>query len=159
MPEQHRAAIALGSNLPSRFGSPRENLFAAIERIAALGRVLAVSSFLTTRPEIYLAQPAFLNAALLLETALAPLDLLNNLLAIELTMGRVRDGVPAKGPRSIDLDLIFYDQFVLSTPQLTLPHPAMSERSFVLRPLAEIDPNWTHPMLEQTVVAMLHALG
>jgi len=148
------AALALGSNL----GNREQNLRAAIEHIGALGTVTAVSSFLDTAPVGFLDQPRFLNAALLVETALPPLDLLHELLAIERSMGRDRAEVPAKGPRVIDLDLIFYDNLILTTPQLTLPHPAMHERTFVLAPLAQIAPGWPHPVSQRTVSEMLGAL-
>jgi 2-amino-4-hydroxy-6-hydroxymethyldihydropteridine diphosphokinase len=158
MPEPHQAAIALGSNLPSTFGGPSDNLREALARIGALGRVTAVSSFLATAPELFVDQPEFVNAALLLETALAPLDLMRALLAIETAMGRIRTGVPAKGPRLIDLDLIFFDALVLETPELSLPHPAVAERRFVLAPLAEIAPAWTHPVTGLTVADLLTQL-
>ncbi len=159
MPEVHTAAIALGSNLPSELGSPEQNLRAAIVRIGELGRVTAVSSFLVTEPEIYLDQPKFLNAALLLETALEPLALMRALLAIEVVMGRVRTGVPPKGPRVIDLDLLYYGEARLETTELTLPHPGLAERRFVLGPLAEIAPDWVHPGTGLAVAAMLRGLG
>ena len=144
MPE---AAIALGSNL----GAREQNLQQAIDRVATLGTLHAVSSFHDTTPVGYLDQPRFLNAALLLDTALSPIALLHALLAIEQTMGRSRDGIPAKGPRLIDLDLLLYGQQVLHTPELTLPHPALHERAFVLLPLAEIAPGWLHPILHRTI--------
>jgi 2-amino-4-hydroxy-6-hydroxymethyldihydropteridine diphosphokinase len=159
MPETHTAAIALGSNLSSHFGAPARNLLEAVDRVRALGEVLAVSSFLTTEPVGYAAQPDFVNAALLLETTLPPLELLRKLLAIELAMGRVREGVPAKGPRVIDLDLIFFDDVVMQTPELTLPHPAMAERAFVLQPLVEIAPDWTHPTLKTSVQHLLQRIN
>ena len=158
MPELHNTAVALGSNLPSKFGAPADNLREAIARITTLGQVKAVSSFLTTAPEIYAAQPNFVNAALLLETALPPLELMRALLAIELAMGRVRTGVPPKGPRLIDLDLIFYDDLVLDSPGLTLPHPALASRRFVLAPLAEIAPNLIDPVTNLTIAALLSRL-
>jgi 2-amino-4-hydroxy-6-hydroxymethyldihydropteridine diphosphokinase len=157
MPELHQAAIALGSNLPSAWGAPVDNLLEAIARIGELGRVTAVSSFLATAPEIFLDQPEFVNAALLLETALDPLQLMCALLAIETAMGRIRSGVPAKGPRLIDLDLIFFDALVLDTAELTLPHPGVAERRFVLAPLAEVAPGWVHPVTGATVAEMLAA--
>jgi len=146
------AAIALGSNLPSPFGPPDANLREALRRVSALGRVKAVSSFHTTAPVGYLDQPEFVNAAALLETTLAPLDLLHGLLAIEHAMGRDRASAPAKGPRIIDLDLLLYSDVIFSTPELTLPHPAMHQRAFVLEPLTEIAPTMIHPVLQETVL-------
>ena len=139
-------AIALGSNLDSEGGDDRRgNLLEAVERVKELGEVVAVSSFYDTAPVGYVEQPRFLNGALLLETELEPAELLRELLAIERGMGRVR-GVD-KGPRVIDLDLLLYGQVVLETPELTLPHPEMSERQFVLEPLAAIAPWMVHPVL------------
>jgi len=154
----HSAAIALGSNLSSAFGQPADNLRAAVERIGTLGRVTDVSSFLATEPEMYLDQPRFVNAALLLETELSPQELILALLRIEVAMGRVRTGVPPKGPRVIDLDLIFFDDVAMETEELTLPHPGVAERSFVLAPLAEIAPEWRHPRTGVTVAEMLAAV-
>ena len=154
----HSAAIALGSNLSSAFGQPADNLRAAVERIGTLGRVTDVSSFLATEPEMYLDQPRFVNAALLLETELSPLELMRALLRIEVAMGRVRTGVPPKGPRVIDLDLIFFDDVAMETEELTLPHPGVAERRFVLAPLAEIAPEWVHPETGKTVAEMLAAV-
>ena len=144
------AAIALGSNL----GDREQTFRTAITHITALGRLLAISSFVDTAPVGYLDQPRFLNAALLLETTLPPTELLHQLLEIERRMGRDRTNVPAKGPRIIDLDLLFYDSIVLATKDLTLPHPAMHERAFVLAPLAEIAPHWIHPVLGQSVATL-----
>lgn len=149
------AAIALGSNL----GSPEQNLLAAIHQIRVLGRVTAVSSFRVTSPVGFTAQPDFLNGALLLETDLPPLALLRALLAIEQSMGRDRALVPLKGPRIIDLDLILYNDLVLTSSELTLPHPAMHLRSFVLTPLAEIAPDWPHPTLNLTPTKLLKRLS
>ncbi len=94
----------------------------------------------------------------MLETRLEPQQLMTVLLGIESAMGRSRVGVPSKGPRIIDLDLIFVDSIVLKTGELTLPHPALAERAFVLRPLAEIAPEWVHPVLGLSVREMLERL-
>lgn len=152
------AAIALGSNLPSRFGAPADNLREAIHRLEDLGTVTAESRFLETDPVGYTQQPRFLNAVALLETDISPLDLLRGLLAIEHSMGRDRAKSPPKGPRIIDLDLLLYGDLVLDDPALTLPHPALHERRFVLAPLAEIAPNWQHPTLELSILQLLQAL-
>jgi 2-amino-4-hydroxy-6-hydroxymethyldihydropteridine diphosphokinase len=160
------AAIALGSNLPSPFGDRAANLREAVTRIGALGTVRAVSSFYSTAPVGFTGQPDFLNAALLLETELAPQDLMRALLAIERTMGRDRALAISKGPRLIDLDLLLLDGVVLATasgpngePALTLPHPAMAERRFVLEPLAEIAPAIIDPRSGRTVAELLAILG
>ena len=152
------AAVALGSNLESRFGDRRANLLEAVKRVGELGEVRSVSSFYDTEPVGSIAQGRFLNGALLLETELAPVELMRGLLAVERAMGREREGAVAKGPRVIDLDLLVYDDVVMATEELTLPHPEMQERRFVLEPLAEIAPGMVHPVLGLTVQAMLERI-
>lgn len=155
----HVAAIALGSNLDSRWGDPAANLREAVRRIRELGQVRAVSSFYKTAPVGYTEQPEFTNAALLVETEFEPVELMRALLAIERAMGRDRSAsVPAKGPRIIDLDLLLVDGIVLNTPELTLPHSAMAQRRFVLEPLSEIAPEMRDPVSGRTVAEMLAAL-
>jgi 2-amino-4-hydroxy-6-hydroxymethyldihydropteridine diphosphokinase len=152
-PSEDRAAIALGSNLDSRFGDREANLHEAVRRLASLGEVKAVSAFYDTEPVGYLDQPRFLNGAAVLETRLEPLALLRGLLEIEHAMGRER--LIDKGPRVIDLDLLLYGSRILQTPELTLPHPEIQARRFVLEPLAEIAGEWIHPVLKVKVSELL----
>jgi 2-amino-4-hydroxy-6-hydroxymethyldihydropteridine diphosphokinase len=156
MPRAATAAIALGSNLDSQWGSREQNLHEAIRRLGSLGHLRTVSAFYDTAPVGYTDQPRFLNAAAILETGLKPLDLMRGLLNIERSMGRERT-IP-KGPRVIDLDLLLYDDLILNSDELTLPHPAMAERRFVLEPLAEIAPGMKHPVSGLTTAEMLAIL-
>ena len=103
-----------------------------------------MSSFRETDPVGYLDQPRFLNAAVALETSLAPAALLATLLEVERELGRVREG-PRYGPRTVDLDLLLMDDLVLDEPGLELPHPRLHERVFALEPLAELDPELVVP--------------
>ena len=155
-----RAAIALGSNLPSAFGDREANLREAVRRLGSLGEVLKISSFFDTAPEGGADQPRYLNGAALLQTSMSPVRLMRSLLEIEREMGRVRDGVSGQGfmvkaPRIIDLDLLLYDETVMVTAELVVPHPEMGRRRFVLEPLAEIAPKWVHPVLGKTVERLL----
>ena len=137
-----RAYVGLGANV----GNRRENLDRAVELLAAEPgvRVPAVSSVRETDPVDYEYQPRFLNAACAVETELGPRELLERLLAIERALGRERSG-PRFGPRTIDLDLLLYGNETLDEPGLTVPHPRLAERLFVLEPLYELAPDLVLP--------------
>ena len=140
------AYVALGSNL----GDRHANLRTAINKLRGHKiNVADVSTFFTTKPYGVTDQPDFLNAVCRVETDLAPLALLHVLLAVEQEMGRVRKR--HWGERNIDLDLLLYDDVCMNTPELTLPHPDMQNRDFVLLPLAELDYELVHPTLHKTI--------
>lgn len=148
------AYVALGSNLGDREGY----LCSAVGALRQLGELRAVSSLYETEPIGTVPQSDFLNAAVELQTTLQPEELLAELLRIEQERGRDRSRVLPKGPRTLDLDLLSFGALVLETPILTLPHPAMAERRFVLVPLAEIAPQWRHPVGSKTAAQMLAEL-
>ncbi len=135
------AYLSLGSNL----GQRAFTLDLAVHALEGLGRVVAASRSIETAPMYVLDQPAFLNMAVVLETTLAPEPLMQELLNLETALGRKR--TLDKGARIIDIDMVYYDNVVLHTPWLTLPHPLRLERSFVLEPLAEIAPEFIDPVV------------
>ncbi len=151
--------IALGGNIPSPAGAPEATLVAAAARLAALGRIVARSSLYSTAPVGLQHQPRFVNAVVALETDRSPRELLEALLAIELDFGRNRAASPANGPRTLDLDLLFYGDLVLSESGLEVPHPRLAERAFVLVPLHEIAPNLRDPRLQKTAAELLETIG
>jgi 2-amino-4-hydroxy-6-hydroxymethyldihydropteridine diphosphokinase len=147
------AAIALGSNL----GDSRAILEATLATLANTPEVtlLARSSWYQTKA-VGPPQPDYINGCAVLQVKMPPQSLLETLLAIEVEFGRVRQ--ERWGPRSLDLDLLLYDDLILDTPTLTLPHPRMRERAFVLVPLAEIAPNWIEPVSRKAIAELVQAV-
>jgi 2-amino-4-hydroxy-6-hydroxymethyldihydropteridine diphosphokinase len=144
--------LSLGSNVGDREVQLRE----AEQRLSKLGRVIAISSFYETEPVEFTEQPWFLNCAVKLETSLTAEELMAAIFGIEEDMGRRR--VQDKGPRSIDIDILLFANAIVESSEVTIPHPAMHQRRFVLEPLAEIAPEALHPLLKKTIRELLDRL-
>ncbi len=145
--------LALGSNLGDRMG----NLGSAVERLSKKLTVKKVSSVYETAPLYFKEQPLYLNAALSAMTKLDPFQLLHFVKGVEGDLGRQSSFRNA--PRIIDIDILFYGRRIIETPGLTVPHPRIAERAFVLAPLAEIAPSMVHPVLRKRVSELLAAVG
>jgi 2-amino-4-hydroxy-6-hydroxymethyldihydropteridine diphosphokinase len=146
------AFLSLGSNVGDRIA----NLKAAIERIGSLGEVIATSSIYETEPVEFKAQPWFLNCVVKLGMEKMPKQLLAAILTIETEMGRHRQ--QKKGPRLIDIDILLFGNSIVESQGLTIPHPAMHERRFVLEPMSEIAPDVRHPVFKQRMRELLEKL-
>jgi 2-amino-4-hydroxy-6-hydroxymethyldihydropteridine diphosphokinase len=144
--------LSLGSNLGDREANLRE----AIRKLADLGNVVAASSFYETEPVELTAQPWFLNCAVKLDTEKMPRQLISAILGLEQSMGRQRK--QKKGPRIIDIDILLFGSSVIEVPSLTVPHPKLHERRFVLEPLAEIAPDARHPVFKRSMRELRDAL-
>lgn len=144
--------LSLGSNL----GDRSLNLRQAIDKLGELGKVAAVSSFYDTEPVELTSQPWFLNCVAKLDTEKMPRQLMAAILAIEQQMGRQRK--QQKGPRTIDIDILFFGSSIIDIPSVTVPHPKLHERRFVLEPLAEIAPEVRHPIFKRSVRELRDAL-
>ena len=150
------AYIALGSNLDE----PRHQLLEAIRRMRLRGlQIYSIAPFVETRPVGFASEHLFLNSVVAIHTTAMPAELLAQLQAIEREMGRLHkshDGIYSD--RVIDLDILLYDQLVMTTPELTIPHPRMCERAFVLQPLSHIAPELIIPTTGATVAQLLAVL-
>lgn len=149
------AYISVGSNLGERADNCRQG----IATLAALDgvKLLTQSRLFLTEPENYEDQDWFVNAMAKIETTLAPMELLKQLKAIEVAAGRTTPKI-RYGPRILDLDIIFYDDIILDSKDLQIPHPQMHKRQFVLQPFCDIDPDITHPVLKKSVQQLSDAL-
>jgi 2-amino-4-hydroxy-6-hydroxymethyldihydropteridine diphosphokinase len=146
--------LSLGSNLGDREAYLRQ----ALQRLSGQGMLLAgKSSIYETDPQDLEDQPQFLNMVVEIETALFPMQLLSRTQRIERELGRERR--TDKGPRTIDIDILFYGRFVIATDRLQIPHPRIEQRRFVLEPLAELAPNLRHPVSGKSVKELLRGVG
>ena len=140
-----RAYLGLGSNV----GDRQAHLCRALQLISRLGEITSISPVYESEPAGFLEQPRFLNAACALTTRQGPQELLGSLKRCESEAGRTPTFL--NGPREIDIDILLYDRLVMETPELTIPHPRLTERAFALIPLSRIAPGKVHPVLGKTI--------
>lgn len=141
--------LGLGTNLGNKEANLRTAIYKLQERI---GKQVSLSSFYETAPWGFESDHSFLNAAIGLETSLSPIEILHITQEIEKELGRTKKSVNGSySDRLIDIDILLYDTLVLQTPELTIPHPLMTERDFVMKPLIEIAGNVIHPTREKTL--------
>lgn len=145
----NQAYLSLGSNQ----GNREEYLSKSIQALKAFGKIIKKSSIIETKAWGKEDQADFLNQVILIQTNLSPEDLLQKCQNIETKLNRKR--IEKWGPRTIDIDILFYNDLVLNTPQLQIPHPYIPHREFVLNPLSEISPNFIHPTLNQSISVLL----
>lgn len=153
---RHLAYLSLGTNL----GNKEENLRAAMKLIEEqIGNIVSQSAFYTSEPWGFMSENSFLNNVVAVSTTMTPEKLLETTQHIEFTLGRTRKSVNGQyADRLIDIDILFYDQQVTNTPTLTLPHPLMHRRLFVLEPLNQIAPTLTHPILKKDINTLFREL-
>ncbi len=151
--------IGLGSNLISNIGSkPQKNCKLALEKMREVDIFpIKVSSFFESAPLPVSTQPWFVNLAVSVKTDLTPHKLLNTLLSIESDMGRKREG--KNEPRVIDLDILVFNNIIIKTENLVLPHPRIIDRAFVLYPIQELNPSWEHPVSGESIANLISDLG
>jgi 2-amino-4-hydroxy-6-hydroxymethyldihydropteridine diphosphokinase len=142
--------LSLGSNR----GNREQQLQKAIEMLGKAGRITIASSRFETQPWRMNDETNFINQAVLIETELSAQQMMEHIISIEESMGRVR-GNSGYEPRTIDIDILFFNNSIINSPTLTIPHPHISDRRFVLEPLFEIAPNYIHPVLKATVKQLL----
>jgi len=155
MNREHIVYISVGSNI----GDKLDNCRSGIEALTRFGENLLekVSGFYRTEPVDFKDQDWFVNAAVKITTRLDPLSLLKELQSIQLSAGRKKNSVRF-GPRILDLDIIFFDDRIINTPDLIVPHPRMHKRRFVLQPICDIDPGIIHPMIKKNMQDLLDSL-
>lgn len=151
--------VAVGANLASEGRTPLATCRWAVDQVASLPglRLCSVSRWFATRPIPASDQPSFVNGVIRLAGTAIPLDLLRSLHRIEAAAGRVRGA--ANAARTLDLDLLAVDGQVIATPALTLPHPRMQDRAFVMLPLHDVAPDWRHPVLGVTAMSLLEGVA